>query len=197
MLKKLIALLTITIVAVGFCGCTEEKTTTTIPNDKETIKETVKITDTLGREVEVPKEVNKIVCYGPGASRLAVYLNASDKICGITMVEKKYWKGMPYIIAHRELLQNPKIGSGRSGEEPYTEKIIEIKPDVIFITYMSKENAENIQQKTGIPVVVLSYGTLATYDNKELFKSLRIMGKILDKEKRAEEAPGADQAQGS
>ena len=174
MIKKLIALLTITIIAVGFCGCVNEKPKSTLET-----KETIKITDMVGREVEVPKKVDKIVCYGPGASRLAVYLNATDKICGITGIEKKYCKRIPYLIAHKELLQKPVIGSGRPGEEPNVEKIIEIKPDVIFVTYMSKENADSLQQKTGIPVVVLSYGPLATFNNKALFKSLKIMGNVL------------------
>ncbi|EHP87565.1 hydantoinase/oxoprolinase family protein [Methanotorris formicicus] len=156
MIKRLVGLLAITIIIVGFCGCVNEKQESTAE-----IKETVKITDILGREVEVPKNVDKIVCYGPGALRLAVYLNATDKICGITGVEKKYWKGMPYLIAHKELLQKPGVGSGKPGEEPNVERVLEIKPDVIFVTYMSKENADKLQQKTGIPVVVLSYGPLA------------------------------------
>jgi iron complex transport system substrate-binding protein len=64
---------------------------------------------------------------------------------------------------------------------------LKVKPDVIFLTYVTKEKADDIQQKTGIPVVVLSYGKLGTFSNEDLFKSLKIAGKILNKEDRAEE----------
>ena len=191
MIKKLTALLTITIVIVGFCGCTEEeKTTTTIPDDKETVKETIKITDALGREVEVPKEVNKIICSGPGCLRMIVYLNATDKVVGIEGFEKQKSWGMPYLLANPELLNHTVIGYGGKdhvGEGPNLEQVLIVKPDVIFATYISKKKADEIEKKTGIPVVVLSYGKLATFNNEDIFKSLKIAGEILDKENRVDE----------
>ena len=60
-------------------------------------------------------------------------------------------------------------------------------PDIIFITYMDADKADELQQKTGVPVVVLSYGALGNFKNDELYGSLKIAGKILGKDSRAEE----------
>jgi iron complex transport system substrate-binding protein len=51
---------------------------------------------------------------------------------------------------------------------------------------MEPAKAQAMQQKLGIPVVVLTYGRLATFD-AVVYKSLRLAGKILGKEPRAEE----------
>ena len=187
MLKKLIGLLTILIVAVGLCGCMEHNTGEKQTPTTETPK-TIKVVDLYGREVEVPKDVNKIVCCGPGCLRLIVYLNATDKVVGVEDAEKKWtpW-GRPYRIAHPELANLPTIGQGGPCPKPNPEAIIQVKPDVIFVTYMPKDEVDALQQKTGIPVVVLSYGQLATFNNEDLFKSLELAGKILGKEERAEE----------
>jgi iron complex transport system substrate-binding protein len=147
---------------------------------------TTKITDLLGRTVEVPKEVERIVCAGPGALRLIVYLNANDKVIGVEDAEKRWGSsGRPYAMAHRELKNLPSIGPGGPGRLPNTEALIELSPDVVFMTYVDTRTADNIQSKTNIPLVVLSYGKLATF-GKPLFKSLELAGKILGKEKRAE-----------
>jgi iron complex transport system substrate-binding protein len=166
---------------------TGEKQTPVINEDTGKIK----IVDAIGREVEVPKNVNRIICSGTGCLRLIVYLNATDKVVGIEGFEKKRGVvGRPYIMAHPELLDLPVIGNGGPrdiGKGPNLEQTLKVKPDVIFVTYITKEKADDIQQKTGIPVVVLSYGKLGTFSNEDLFKSLRIAGKILGKEDRAEE----------
>lgn len=144
-----------------------------------------KITDLVGREVELPDNVNKIACAGPGALRLIVYLNASDKIVGVEDVEKRWGSsGRPYAMAHREFKNLPSIGPGGPGRLPDTESLIRLNPDVLFMTYIDVRTADNIQSKTNIPVVVLSYGKLATF-SKSLIKSLKLAGWIIGKDKRA------------
>ncbi len=81
----------------------------------------------------------------------------------------------------------PTIGQGGPNPVPHPEEIIKVNPDVIFATYVDAQQADNLQQKTGVPVIVLSYGQLATFDNQEIFDSLKLAGKILGKEKRADE----------
>jgi len=149
-----------------------------------------KIKDLLGRTVEVPKEVERIVCAGPGALRLIVYLNANDKVVGVEDAEKRWGSsGRPYAMAHGELRNLPSIGPGGPGRLPNTEALIELSPDVVFMTYIDARTADNIQDKINIPVVVLSYGKLATF-GKPLFTSLELAGKILRKEERAEKVIG-------
>ncbi len=63
---------------------------------------------------------------------------------------------------------------------------MQLKPDVIFISYMESSNADALQKKIGIPVVVLTHGRFASFDEL-VYDSLRVAGKILNKEKRADE----------
>jgi len=143
---------------------------------------TVTITDMTGREVEVPKEIDEVVGIEAGALRLLVYMQATDLITGVENFEKD--DGLrPYIMAHPELQDKTSIGPIHGGNP---ELIMDLNPDVIFWTYTEAGNANDLQEKTGIPVVALKYGDLD--DNRETFyKALDTIGKVLDKTERAEE----------
>lgn len=171
------------IVVIGMLlstGCSERNSPPT--------KEMITVTDMIGRTVKVPREGNKIVCKGPGVLRLITYLEATDKLVAIEGgFEKNSPKGRPYRIAHPELADLPAIGAAAPSPKPNPEAIINVKPDVIFISYVEPKIADDLQKKTRIPVVVLSYGELATFDNEYVFNSLRIAAKILNKVNRAEE----------
>lgn len=150
--------------------------------------DTVSITDSAGRTVQVPVQVNKVAGIGT-SNRNIVYLNASDKLVGIEQVETNSTGGwgtqLPYVIAHPELMSLPVIGDARKNVVNY-EKIIELDPDVIFAG--SPQQAEAIQNKTGIPTVVVYVGAVETSEQMEKYKnSLKVMGKVLGKEDRANE----------
>ncbi|MBE0478828.1 iron ABC transporter substrate-binding protein [Candidatus Aerophobetes bacterium] len=146
----------------------------------------VKIKDLVGRVVEVPGVIDRIVCAGPGALRLVVYLEATDKLVGVEDCETIWgFSGRPYAIAHKEFIKSLlSIGPGGPGKLPNDEALIKLSPDVIFMSYIEPRIADNIQSRTHIPVVVLSYGE--TGFDEPLFKSLELAGKLLGKEKRAE-----------
>ena len=82
-------------------------------------KETIQITDLSGRSVEVPEKVERIIAIGPGALRLVVYLNATDKVVGVEDSET-LWDptGRPYRMAHPELAEKPVIGKGGPSPTP-------------------------------------------------------------------------------
>ena len=147
---------------------------------------TIKIKDLAGRIVKVPIRVERIVCAGPGALRLIVYLNAIDKVVGVEDAEKRWgFSGRPYAMAHEELKKLPSIGPGGPGKLPDNEALVKLNPDIIFMTYVTSRIADNIQSKTNIPVVVLSYGEHATFIGDPLFRSLELAGKITGKNERA------------
>lgn len=147
----------------------------------------LEIIDTIGRKLEVPKKVERIVAVGPGALRIIAYLNATDRIIGIEDFEKKKPYGRPYAIAHQELKDLPSIGPGGPGKLPNLEALVKLKPDVIFITYVDGRTADNIQNKVGIPVIVLNYGQLKSFEDDVFFRSIELAGKILGKSNRAKE----------
>ncbi|MGM0510538.1 MAG: ABC transporter substrate-binding protein, partial [Thermoplasmatota archaeon] len=69
------------------------------------------------------------------------------------------------------------------------ELITSKQPDVIFWTYTEAGEADDLQQQTGIPVIVLNYGDLD--DNRDTFyDALDLIGIVLDKQERAEEVQG-------
>ncbi len=146
------------------------------------------VTDMVKREVTVPVNPDRIVCIGPGALRLIVYLQAESKVSGVEEMEKLNPDGRPYWLAHPELSKLPRCGPGGPAginKKPDLEALLAVKPQVIFITYMEAPLADEVERTLGIPVVVLSYGAFATFD-EAVYDSLRIAGKVVNREKRAD-----------
>ncbi|MBN2522884.1 MAG: iron ABC transporter substrate-binding protein [Bacteroidales bacterium] len=142
--------------------------------------ECVVVKDMLGREVKVPENIERIVGLRAGALRLLVYMDGADKVVGIEEAEKRGVR--PYTIAHPELMELPLIGPSMGGD---AELILKAQPDVIFITYTTKGDADDLQKKTHIPVVAIECPELGTARDT-LYDSFRLIGKILHKEKRAD-----------
>ncbi len=148
----------------------------------------LEITDMAGRKVTVPTAPERVVALGPGALRLICYLQATDKVAGIEAFELKRPQGRPYWYANPGLAKLPKVAAGGPGQInklPAMERLLAVRPQVIFVTYMEAAKATQLQNRIKAPVVVLSYGRFASFD-KAVYKSLRIMGKILNKQQRAE-----------
>jgi len=144
------------------------------------------IVDSLNRHVNVSDNIQSIVAVGPGALRLVVYLQSQNKVVGIEKKEKKFIYARPYILAHKELLKLPVIGMGGPNPRINLEAVLKLKSDVIIAGYISKQKADMITKKTGIPVIVISYGNLGTFANKKFFNSIKILGNLLNKQKRAD-----------
>ncbi len=143
-------------------------------------------TDLAGRSVEVSVPAERVAAIGPGALRLVCYCGAAGQVVGIENMEKQWSTGRPYIMAHPELLELPVIGQGGADSSPDPEKLIDVDPDVIFVAYLADAaKADELQRQTGIPVVVLSYGKLGTFD-EELLESIQLVGEITGNRERAE-----------
>lgn len=153
-------------------------------------KDRVVITDMAGRKVSIPKRIERVVPLG-GALRFIVYMQAFDKVVGIEAFEKKNKDNpaRPYSLAIADKVdQIPAIGEGGPGDKlPDFEKVMAVRPDVIIAMGLDMSVVETIAQKTGIPVIVLSYGGTGVLDFGLAVDSLRMLGRLLGKEKRAEE----------
>jgi len=181
--------------AVAMAGCTgisSPSPGTQVPPATHTI---VTISDGFGRTVTVLADPQRIVCSGSGCLRYIVYLGAQDKIVGVDSIEKKAQpqEGRAYAITNPQFAALPLIGEFRGKDDP--EKIISIGPDLIFKTgstgtayATSAAEADTLQNKTAIPVIAFPYGSLRTDAEKtELYGALRLIGKTLGKDARAEE----------
>ncbi|MBN2653492.1 MAG: iron ABC transporter substrate-binding protein [Nitrospirae bacterium] len=146
------------------------------------------VKDMAGRSVVLPQKVDRVVGLG-GALRFLVYLDALDKVTGVEEVEKDPLTiySRPYSIAMGKSAAGlPTIAEGGPGGKlPNFEKLIALKPQVIFIMGVDKSHADIIQKKTGIPVIFLSYGDTGVFRKESAFEALRIMGSVIGKSERA------------
>lgn len=171
--------LALSVMVLGGCGDNS--------NEKAETSEESALVDLEGRTVDLETPVEKVVAIGPGALRLVCYTGDASKVVGIENMEKQWATGRPYIIANPDLVELPTIGEGGPDSTPDPEMLMEVDPDVIFVAYLvDKPKADELQSKTGIPVVVLSYGDLGTFD-QELMDSIELIGKITGSEERAVE----------
>ncbi|ABL87398.1 periplasmic binding protein [Pyrobaculum islandicum DSM 4184] len=166
---------------------TAAATTTTTP---PSTAGAVEVVDVLGRRVSVKAPVSRVVALGPGALRLVVYLNATDKLAGIEEIEKRPPRGRDYgyILWTKNLTSLPVIGQGGPDSPVNFEAIMKVGPDVIVMSPVLANSPDQVQEKTGISVVVVSYSNAVGGVNfTTLFQSLRTLGVVLGREERAEE----------
>ena len=139
------------------------------------------ITDFKGRTVEIPGKVESIVCVGVGALRYTCYMDAEDLVIGVEDCEKEAVISRLYNFVNIEKFQNlPIIGTNGN---PYPEEIIKLAPDVIVMSKSVSVEADDLQNKTGTPVVVVP-GSDTTLDN-DCFETIRILGELYGKQTRA------------
>lgn len=168
------------ICAVAICtaGCT---------STPEDVEETLTITDALGREVTVPADPGRVVCSGAGALRYLTYLQEQETIVGVDDIETRdtIFDARPYAMANPQFkTEYPLIGEFRGNDDP--EKIVAANPQVIFKTYVTEAHeADELQAKTGIPVVALNYGDLGVH-RSDMNQALRLMAEVMGCKERAE-----------
>ncbi len=149
------------------------------------------VIDINSKEFKIKTIPNKIIVIGPGALRLVTIMNLQNKLVGIEKIERKSIKFSEYrtAIGKKLITSLPIIGAGGPGKLPNLEKIISLKPDIIISSFIDKKQLELIWQKTGIPILCLSYG-LGYGGNEEKLKAIKksfiLMGKIFQKKQRAE-----------
>ncbi|QKF82980.1 ABC transporter substrate-binding protein [Halarcobacter ebronensis] len=143
------------------------------------------VTDLLNREVSLEKPANRVIALGTSLSYVT-YLNSVDKVIGIEAIELKDVKKRAYTYVNRNKIKSlPIVGQGGKAKRPNLEAIITLRPDVIFTIVQDKSEADLLSKQLNIPVVVVGYG-VESVEFEDIYKSLQIMGKILNKQNRAE-----------
>jgi iron complex transport system substrate-binding protein len=137
------------------------------------------VTDSAGRQVEVPDRIERVFAAGPPASVL-LYVLAPERLAG--WQRAPHPEDLPYIApAYRDL---PVLGSLTGGDTVNLEVLLQTKPDLIVDfgsvrdTYVSL--AERVQAQTGIPYILID----GRFQNTAA--SVRLLGAILGVEDRAE-----------
>ena len=166
--------LLVSLLLIGFLtlGCSGERA-------HQHDRETRIIEDMLGREVAIPASIEKVVCLRAGALRMLVYLDATEYAAAIEEPERT--ADRPYLMARPELRELPSAGPLMGGD---LELLVAAGPDVIFMTFTTAGQADQLQSRTGIPVVALEYGDFL-HRRDLFFESLKLMASVLGKEQRA------------
>ncbi|MFW5790679.1 MAG: ABC transporter substrate-binding protein [Bacillota bacterium] len=141
---------------------------------------TRQVIDMVGREVEIPSEINTIATSYTPATLFVVALGAQDKLVAAG-------KGMPKQQIFNELAPEvedlPEI-SGGSGIN--LESVAAIDPDLIIISpHDSAESEADRLESIGYPTVIIN--PEGFYQVEETFKFL---GEVLNLEEKADEISG-------
>lgn len=169
---------------VGFIGCAQKP----VVQEK---KDTITVTDIAGRKVSVKVPVERVVL---GSSRdlhefaAVVGPDFSKKIVGwgpdLRTADNDTFK--KFADKYPEIKDIPEVGY--YGNQNFSiEKVVSLDPDLIIFTmfdYDSSKSDLTRFEQAGIPVVFTDFYQ-KTLENST--KSITLLGKLLGKEKRAEE----------
>lgn len=109
-------------------------------------------TDQLGRKVIIDDHVERVAVLQHQTLNLLVQLDATDKIVGV-MGNWREQLGQNYERLAPELVKVPNVGDLKSVN---LESLVQLKPQVVFVTnYAPQEMIDKISQ-VGIPVVAIS-----------------------------------------
>lgn len=206
-MKKIVSMIVVSVMAMSLCACTgkadqsasaggssvqqSEESTEQLSTDSaaeseaESMEESATriITDSTGRDVEIPSRVESIVCVGVGALRYSCYMDAADLVVGVEDYEVKEGKSRLYNYVNFDKFKDLPV-TGTNGE-PNIEEIITAGPQVIVMSSYASADADDLQAKSGIPVVMVP-GSDTTLDDNA-YETIRIMGELYGKEDRAQE----------
>ena len=150
--KRLLALLLVLVMSVSLfaCGQKQQKDKT----DDGTQTETTRVfTDSCGREVTVPADIQKIAVSGPLA-QMVVFAIAPDKMVGVANA----WDESAKAYFDAKYLELPLLGQLYGGKgELNLETLLAAAPDVVIDVGEPKdsmaEDLDALQEQTGIPFV--------------------------------------------
>ena len=149
------------------------------------------ITDALGRKVEIPETVERVICSGSGCLRLLTYLQAQDMAVAVDDIEgrRRQFDARPYAMANPQFKSMPVFGEFRGKDNPELIMTLDPAPQVILKLVGTGKGTvgpdpTELQEKTGIPVVALKYGNLGKM-KEDLYNSLRIMADVVGRQQRA------------
>lgn len=137
--------------------------------------ETCSFTDSAGRTVEIPKQIDRIAPSG-GLAQMALFAIAPDKLVGVS----GQWKdtALPYV--GDQYCDLPILGQFYGMKNFNKEAVLSVNPQVIIDVGEKKEtiveDMDQIQASLGIPTIFIE----ARLDNTD--EAYRTLGKILSRE---------------
>lgn len=129
----------------------------------------VTIIDTLGREVTIAQEPEKVVSLSPAITEILFAIGAGDKVVAVT----------DYCEYPPEALEKPKVGGF---QDPNMELIIEYEPDLVFTAAGVQEGLVQQLNSLGLEVVVLDAEKV-----EDVLHNIELAGLVLGQAEEAKE----------
>ena len=199
LLKKAAAVILAAAMAASLAACAAQKTVeTTAATVETTAEETAEssteaessegdthiVVDHTGREVELPKEINRIVISSilPLPSVYCLFEGSAEKLVGIHPSSMAAAKNsiLPQVVpdivdVNTDFLQ---------GGELNIEELLNLKPDVVFYNASNTDEYEKLAA-AGIPAVGFATANW-DYDCVETFENwVKLLGEVLGEEDKA------------
>ncbi len=124
-------------------------------------------TDEIGRRVEIPAEVKRIVSLAPNLTEIVFALAAGDHLAGDT----------DFCDYPPEATQKPRVGGPVN---PNLEQIVALKPDLILATAINRRETVDALARIGLPVYAVD-----PHSVDEMITSVEHLGNVLHTEKTA------------
>lgn len=145
------------------------------------------VIDAMGRKVEVPPadHIQRVLALG-GSMAFVTFMGAQDRVVGVEDLDKDELS-KPYIMLNKKLVADlPVVAKGGAVRIPNFERIIDLKPDVLFLVSVDPAEPDNFQRKLRVPVIVVSQGQ-TSFDEAVFFESILLTGEVLGRTARAKE----------
>ncbi len=137
----------------------------------------VVITDSLGRRVEIPGRVDRILSLEPEVTRIIVALGGGERLVGIDFFLRNQDRVFPLLFPGSRAL----AVVSNQGQDLNFEVAMGLRPDVIFTSPSEPATADSIARRLRAPVAALaSVGRF-----RSLLEEIGTVGRVLGREERA------------
>lgn len=175
MKKRIVSTLLVLVMLICMTSCGVNN-----PNAKDSQTDVVTFTDDVGRQVQVPAEISRIVPSGPLA-QMILFAIAPDMFVGLA----SKWPASAQGIIDQKYLDLPYLGQLYGSADLNVEELALANPQLIIDIGAEKgsvaEDMDKLQQQTTIPTVFID-STLETMP-----QTYRTLGKLLGREEKGEE----------
>ncbi|HMQ02325.1 MAG TPA: cobalamin-binding protein [Pyrinomonadaceae bacterium] len=128
------------------------------------------ITDDLGRVVQLPLKVERVVSLAPNLTEIVFAVGGGDKLVGVTT----------FCNYPAEALKLRRVSDTL---KPNIESVIALRPDVVLVSTASQLEAfSRSLEEQNIAVFVTSPNSI-----EDIYRSIEMIGKILETEDRAQD----------
>ena len=167
-------LLIILSISFFITGCGEGITERSTQADEKT--DTILVRDSFGREVLVPKEVDRIAALYSFAGYAVSLLGGGNDLVGVPA-------GLKRDVLLCEIFPKILEASVPRSETINIEELLRIKPDVVIIRGDTAENEKEMEKldKSGLPYIIVEYSNI-----EEQQEAISIIGKAIGKAEEAE-----------